>query len=211
MDQAGTTVDASTQAIAALAGDAIDAAVTAHEAAANPHPQYAKDPTEPVLVDVKNTSGGSLAKGTPVYVTGSVGDTDVLTVAASDQADPAKGPAIGLLTATLANNATGFVIMMGELLGVDTSGYAVNDELFVAAGGGLTNVKPTSGPSQSVAVVTRSNAVSGSMLVWVAGELPVRAEDGLPTGGDPGNVLLKTGTANYAANWAATLDGGTFN
>jgi hypothetical protein len=33
---------------------------------------------------------------------------------------------------------------------------------------------------------------------------------GLPTGGDPGNVLLKSSGANYDATWAATVDGGTF-
>jgi hypothetical protein len=33
---------------------------------------------------------------------------------------------------------------------------------------------------------------------------------GLPTGGDPGNVLLKNSGANYDATWAATVDGGTF-
>jgi hypothetical protein len=40
MDQNGVTVDASTQAIADLADGAISSAVTAHEAAADPHPQY---------------------------------------------------------------------------------------------------------------------------------------------------------------------------
>ena len=33
---------------------------------------------------------------------------------------------------------------------------------------------------------------------------------GLPTGGDPGNVLLKSSGANYDATWAPTVDGGTF-
>jgi hypothetical protein len=33
----------------------------------------------------------------------------------------------------------------------------------------------------------------------------------LPTGGDPGNILIKTTNANYDTNWTATLDGGTFN
>ena len=33
---------------------------------------------------------------------------------------------------------------------------------------------------------------------------------GLPAGGDPGSILVKTTNANYAADWAATLDGGTF-
>ena len=34
---------------------------------------------------------------------------------------------------------------------------------------------------------------------------------GLPTGGDPGNILIKDTNANYEAAWTATLDGGTFN
>jgi hypothetical protein len=33
---------------------------------------------------------------------------------------------------------------------------------------------------------------------------------GLPTGGDTGNILLKSSSANYDAQWASTLDGGTF-
>jgi hypothetical protein len=33
----------------------------------------------------------------------------------------------------------------------------------------------------------------------------------LPVGGDTGNVLLKSSSANYDAAWAATVDGGTFN
>lgn len=38
---------------------------------------------------------------------------------------------------------------------------------------------------------------------------PSQAE--LPKGGDTGNILIKQSSANYDANWAATLDGGTFN
>jgi hypothetical protein len=33
----------------------------------------------------------------------------------------------------------------------------------------------------------------------------------LPTGGDAGNILLKSTSANYDAIWLATVDGGTFN
>jgi len=38
MDQGGATVDASTQSVADLAGDAITNAIEAHEQAADPHP-----------------------------------------------------------------------------------------------------------------------------------------------------------------------------
>jgi hypothetical protein len=37
------------------------------------------------------------------------------------------------------------------------------------------------------------------------------AAGGLPTGGEPGNILLKSTYANYESTWAANLDGGTFN
>lgn len=33
---------------------------------------------------------------------------------------------------------------------------------------------------------------------------------GLPTGGAPGNILLKNTNANYDATWSAVVDGGTF-
>jgi hypothetical protein len=37
------------------------------------------------------------------------------------------------------------------------------------------------------------------------------AAGALPTGGNPGNILIKQTNANYDADWTATLDGGTFN
>jgi hypothetical protein len=43
-----------------------------------------------------------------------------------------------------------------------------------------------------------------------AGE-PGTAGVGIPPGGDPGNVLIKGTYADYEAEWAATVDGGTFN
>lgn len=33
---------------------------------------------------------------------------------------------------------------------------------------------------------------------------------GVPTGGQPGNVLLKSSYANYESEWSAVVDGGTF-
>ena len=36
------------------------------------------------------------------------------------------------------------------------------------------------------------------------------AGPGVPTGGAPGNVLLKSGYPNYESEWSAVVDGGTF-
>ena len=126
-----------------------------------------------LYVHVKNTSGTTIAKGTPVYVVGAVGDTTVLEVAAADAANADKIPAIGLLEEDLDNNGFGDAVMFGEITGFNTASYQDNDELYLAAGGGLTATKPASGYTQSLAVVGRVHASTGTVLVWVAsGILP---------------------------------------
>jgi hypothetical protein len=121
----------------------------------------------PVQINVKNTSGGALTKGAPVYATGTVGATSVIEIAAADASASAKMPAIGLLYQDLAVNATGLVMVMGTLTGINTNGYTINSGVFVAPGGGLTNTRPTASTDlvQNVARVTRVSATTGEVLV----------------------------------------------
>jgi hypothetical protein len=121
----------------------------------------------PLQVSVKNTSGGALTKGTPVYATGTVGATAVIEIAAADASNSAKMPAIGLLYQNLSNNGTGLVMVMGTITGLNTNGYTINSGMFVAPGGGLTNTRPTAATDlvQNVARVTRVNASTGEVLV----------------------------------------------
>lgn len=121
----------------------------------------------PLQVSVKNTSGGALTKGTPVYATGTVGATAVIEIAAADASISAQMPAIGLLLQDLSTNATGLVMVMGTITGIDTNAYTINSSMFVAPGGGLTNTRPTAATDlvQNVARVTRVNASTGSVLV----------------------------------------------
>ena len=185
MDQAGTTKDATTQDIADLAGAAIAAAIATHDDEADPHngasPTFADLTltgllTAPhihgslagdIYLHVKNTSGGSLAANTAVYATGSVGDTDRIEVAACDPTDPAKMPAIGLLTTTLANNGTGDAIILGELRPTNTGSYTLGDELYVGAGGALVNTIPASGTVQRVGSVARVQSETGTIVVGI--------------------------------------------
>jgi len=62
---------------------------------------------EVVRFPVKNTSGGTLAKGCPVYITGSVGASGASEVTACDASDSAKMPCVGLLEEELLNNGEG--------------------------------------------------------------------------------------------------------
>ena len=121
--------------------------------------------------DCKNTSGSIIPKGTPVYITGTVGATNVLEVAPADAGNPTKMPAIGLTSAELSVNGTGHVTYLGNLLGVNTNSYVVGQTLYVAVGGGLTNVKPTGATDliQNIGRVGRVNTNNGEIIVSGSG------------------------------------------
>jgi hypothetical protein len=123
-----------------------------------------------LYIHVKNTSGGQLTRGTPVYIVGNVGDTDRVEVAAADFDDVTKMPAVGLLEQTLANNGSGDAIILGELDEANTNSYTINTELFVGNNGALTSTRPTTGQVQSVGVVARVNSNTGVIVVNMQGQ-----------------------------------------
>ena len=127
-----------------------------------------------IYIHVKNTSGVPLTRGTPVYIVGNVGDTDRVQIAAADNTNPAKMPAVGLLDQDLANNADGDAVILGELPAANTNAYTLNQELFVGVGA-LTGTKPTTGEVQSVGVVSRVQSNSGVIVVNIQGK---RTPDG---------------------------------
>jgi hypothetical protein len=119
----------------------------------------------PVLIPCKNTSGGSLAKGTTVYITGTVGATPVVEIAAADSDDVTKMPALGLLADTIGVNATGYVVTQGIISGVNTSTYTINAPLYVSTTAGqLTATRPSTG-IQPIARAGRINASNGELIV----------------------------------------------
>jgi hypothetical protein len=115
-------------------------------------------------------AGEELAKGDPVYISGSHGTAPNLIpiVSKADASNPAKMPAIGIMDAALANNANGHMVITGTIADLNTAAYAVNDTLYVATGGGLTATPPAAN-SQPVARVERSNANNGALIVKVNG------------------------------------------
>ena len=118
-----------------------------------------------VQIHVKNTSGGPLEKGTPVYITGTVGATEALEISSADASDPTKMPAIGLLKTDLEINAQGYVVVGGGLTHISTDPIdgitpSVGSVLYVKSGGGLTTTRP-SGASNLVQNVGKVGKVSG--------------------------------------------------
>ena len=127
---------------------------------------------EHVVIYAKNTSGASISKGTPVYITGTVGATDTVEIAPADASNSAKMPAVGLLDDTLAVNDFGYVITGGFMDNITTDPIdgvtpSSNDTVYVKAGGGLTLTKPTgSNLIQNIAKVGKvSGGNSGSLIV----------------------------------------------
>jgi hypothetical protein len=126
-----------------------------------------------VYTHVRNESGGPLTKGTPVYISGYNNGLARPLVAAANAASLSTLPAIGILDADLANNASGHCVISGVIENLNTAGYTVNAPLYVASGGGLTATAPAL-RAQSVAIVERVNANTGSIIVTevtIAGSL----------------------------------------
>jgi hypothetical protein len=156
----------------------------------------------PVFVAVKNTSGVTIAKGAPVYATGSVGASGAVEVAAADADDSAKMPAIGLLDSELIANAEGQCVVMGVVRGLNTGSYTINAPLYVSTTAGqLTGTKPTGTSEliQNVGRVIRVNASSGEILVLGPGrtnDVPNAIDAGKITSGTLATARLGSGTAS---------------
>jgi len=167
----------------------------------------------PLDVACKNTTASTIAKGTPVYVTGSVGAGTTVEIAPADAASSGTMPAIGLTTASLTANATGYVRVMGVLSGLNTSGYTINGTTFVASGGGLTGTRPTGSTVlvQNIGRVIRVNGSTGEILVLGPGrsnDVPNLIGTGyLATSGTASSSTFLRGDQTWSGVAAANVSG----
>jgi hypothetical protein len=114
-----------------------------------------------ISLEVKNSTGATIAKGTPVYISGY---STKPTVAKCDSDDLATFPVVGITQAAISNGNDGVIIISGVFENINTSSYSAGEILYVANGGGLTDTIPTGG-SGAVAVVAKSNATTGIIIV----------------------------------------------
>jgi hypothetical protein len=116
------------------------------------------------FIIARNTSGGILAIGTAVKVTGSTGQRPEIAAADADTHDHA----IGILSQALANNAFGRVQITGLVTGLDTSAFTAGQQLYVSSTAGVLTATPPSHPSssQGVAVCIYSHANNGILFVF---------------------------------------------
>ena len=137
--------------------------------------------------------GEAVSKGDPLVITDYHGSSGPAIVERADATDANKMPAYGVALEDYVINATGLMIAVGDFSDFDTSGYSIGDTLYVAVGGGMTNVKPTgTALIQNMGIVSRSNVNNGQVEIVAIG----RTNDvpNLPEGrlfvGTSGNTSL---------------------
>lgn len=98
---------------------------------------------------VRNTSGGLISDGTPVYITGATGQLP--TIAPTDAGVAATSMFAGLATHDIEDNSNGYITTYGIVRGIDTDGSPYSetwndgDLIYISSTiGGLTNIRPSS-------------------------------------------------------------------
>lgn len=142
-----------------------------------------------IYEEIYNGEATTITKGTPVYISGSVGAA--AQVFRADASNASKMPVTYIAADTIAAGATGRGIVLGLIKGVDTTGYPAGTEIYVAAGGGWTSTRPTgTNIVQLLGIVTKEgpggqgivlnpgpnslpNLPSGSVWVGNSNSIPV--------------------------------------
>jgi hypothetical protein len=119
-------------------------------------------------VQVYNQSGSPFTKGQVVRQDGSSG-TRLKVVLALGTDDANSATTIGLISQTIGNNSSGFIITNGLLRGINTNAFNEGDTLWLSATtpGGLVNTRPTQ-PNHSVRigyVIKKAGVADGIIYV----------------------------------------------
>lgn len=133
-----------------------------------------------VVVVCKNETGTTLAKGTPVKVTGATGDNVLIGPVSALNNHVPEAPegelsrCIGVVEHAIPTGEFGHVLTKGTLYKFNTNAFNEGDVLYLASSGGFTNVKPTP-PYDEVflGIVTRKQAINGSILIDVANPIHI--------------------------------------
>ena len=120
-------------------------------------------------VYVRNQTGSTIPIGSIVYINGATGNRPTITLAQANN-DANSAQTIGFTKTAIANNGFGFVIIRGELEGLNTSALTEGVQLYLSptTAGTWTTTKPYA-PQHLVyvGIVIRSHPTLGAILVSV--------------------------------------------
>jgi hypothetical protein len=120
-------------------------------------------------LDARNTTGATIATGTPVFISGSLsGKSLIEKYNPSSLSHNPDIPILGLVKSSIANNTNGLVIVSG-VLEMNTTGLGLpGTRVYVDESGTLVSTRPSTGPARYVAVVA-IQSVSGMLIVQTKG------------------------------------------
>jgi hypothetical protein len=115
-----------------------------------------------------NKTGGTITNGQVVYVDGAQGNRPSMALAIGDTGD-SPHHTIGVVTADTANNAEGYVTVLGLVRGINTMGFADGDVLYLSptVAGGLTNVEPAFPNHRVIVGYALNSTVDGTIFVHI--------------------------------------------
>lgn len=118
---------------------------------------------------VRNQSGATMAAGTIVYISGATGNKPLITKALAT-GDSTSAQTYGLVQASIANNADGYVVVIGNVNNLDTSALTEGQQLYLSGttAGAYTTTKPYA-PTHLVyiGIVLRSHPNQGIIGVKI--------------------------------------------
>jgi hypothetical protein len=118
-----------------------------------------------VYIRCVNKTGAPILNGKVVYISGAQGNRPKCALAKADNITTST--VIGVATQDIADNSEGFVTILGDVHGVDTTGFVDGDPLYLsdATAGLLTKVAPTSPNYVAPVAVALNSTVNGTISV----------------------------------------------
>ena len=119
------------------------------------------------VVRVVNKTGGPLAAGKVVFISGSQGNRPTVVTASWD-GDMTSATTLGFVAQTINDNNNGYVVTNGLLRNINTNAYPAGTQLYLSSSGDWTSTVPVS-PKHEVRLgkVITQNATTGIIYVDV--------------------------------------------
>jgi len=151
--------------------------------------------TSDILIYVKNVTGASIPKGKVVRISGATGDNALISTA-SWESDAMSANTLGILNETIADQAWGYAMTEGKLLGIDTNNFTAGQLLFLGPTGSIIGYQPVP-PKHAVRLgqALRIQQNNGSMYVRIDNGYELdELHNVLIVSGSDGDLLVASGS-----------------
>jgi hypothetical protein len=165
--------------------------------------------SETVIATVRNATGSTLSAGQVVYIDGAIGNRPSVALAQANLEATSAGT-YGMVSAPIANNADGTIVIAGFVAGLNTNAFTDGDLLYLSptVPGGWTTTKP-SAPDNLVyiGVITRSHPTLGVIQLRISNgfELAELHDVDAPTPSNSDLLAFETSSNLWKNKSASTL------